>query len=291
MSSSKPLKVQKVSAESQVKRGQPASAMSHPRLTPVAVKDRPTTTPLPEYAMDPTLSPSQTPSLSQREAMMTSDSQPRHPKGHKVRSLADVWKSMDNQSYWRLTDSLTLMDVWSQPISVEKSELSTVGIVTFIQLVDAPKLKSREVKTKCSLGDLLKICYLNECLTWDIRGEPHVEYDDWIAEKTANFVTKYGVGEVNNMVKLCNFIIAEDPTFSFYPQFFKCNVGVFFRKTCYHSYQAPGLTEKIPNMMMIKCAASRGAFEYMIEAKFIVLPADFFHTSSEAEIPETQPLC
>ena len=82
------------------------------------------------------------------------ETRPLHPRGHKVRNLSDVWANMDKQTYLHLTDTLTLGDVWVQPKSVEPTKYDNTT-VEFLEIVDAPHIKSRITKSKISIDDLL----------------------------------------------------------------------------------------------------------------------------------------
>lgn len=219
---------------------------------------------------------------------------PSHPKGHKVRELAEVWKNMDSQAYLHLTDTLMLADVWVQPISAFPVN-STIAKVRFRQIVDAPHMKFRFADAKMSTDDLLKILYLNDCMQWDIVASQHLPYEEWLNEKSAACVKAKGLDEGSNRAKLCHFIMTEDRDFTFYPTFLK-GVGIFFRKICYHSYKTGDKKgeEKLGNPAMIKCCAVNSKFEYVLEARIFTLPTGWFDkeepTDFEMEVPETQPL-
>lgn len=219
---------------------------------------------------------------------------PAHPKGHKVRTLSEVWKNMDSQSFLHLSDTLTLGDVWVIPTSAEP-ESATIANVTFRQMVAAPHIKRRLCSCKMSTDDLLKILYLNECMQWDLQGITRVDYDAWINEKSALCVKAKGLDEGSNRAKLCNFIMTEDDSFTFYPRFLKGRCGIFFRKICYHSYKSDDMKVygyKLNNPSMIKCCATRGKFEYVLEARIFPLPEKWFEidpiTSAPEEIPDSQ---
>lgn len=224
---------------------------------------------------------------------MTTSKAPTHPKGHKVRNLDDdVWKTMDSQSFLHLTDTLTLMDVYVQPKSVEPISQMYAN-VSFIEIVCAPHIKYRVANSKMSVDELLKILYLNDCLQSDMQAIMRISFDEWLGEKTAMFIKAHGVSDSNNRAKLCQYILTEDREFSFYPKCMKGGYGMFFRKICYHSYKMKDKErKKFDNPSMMKCQASRGKFEYMIEARLLPLPDDWFTTdfSEEAEVPATQPL-
>ena len=217
-----------------------------------------------------------------------------HPKGHRVKTCSEVWKSMDSQSFLHLGDTNTLSDVWVMPIAVEPSS-SLYVTVTFLEIILAYHVKYREATSKMSTDDLLKILYLNDCLQWDMQGVMRLGYDEWIAEKTASFIKRHGVDDSTNRGKLCHFIVAEDKEFTFYPSFLKSVNGVFFRKVCVHTYRDTDgemKKAKISNPSMVKCCASRGKFEYIYEARLIPLPDNWFtdRAPSEKEIPESQEL-
>lgn len=216
---------------------------------------------------------------------------PTHPKGHKVRNLNDVWANMDGQSFLHLTDTLTLGDVWVQPKFVN-SVNATTAEVTFVEMVDALHIKCREATTKISVDDLCKMLYLNDCLQHDAQGIERMDYDGWIAEKTACFIRAHGIEDSTNRSKICNFIITEDREYTFYPTYFKTLVGVFFRKICVHSYKTDEGVAKISNPSMIKCCAKGGKFEYILEARYIPLPDEWWKLYNKEEVgtSEKQPI-
>lgn len=237
----------------------------------------------PQEGSDP-LTTSQLPSSSTMRKTAT----PPHPRGHKVRELKEVWDTMDSQAFLHLTDTITLSDVWVQPKTVEPST-GMYTSVTFIQIVLAPHIKRREAVCKMAVDDLLQMLFLNDCILQRAKGLTTFSFDDWLAEKTAAFVKKCGVSDSTNRAKLCNFIIVDDKEFTFYPAFIK-NTGVFFRKVCYHSYKDPASPSgaKMDNPSMVKCRATRGKFEYMIEARLIPIPPESWWGEYEV-VPPSQP--
>ena len=215
---------------------------------------------------------------------------PNHPKGHKVKNLKDVWEAMDQNAFLHLCDTLTLGDVWVQPVGVVPST-GGYAMVTFKQLVFGYHIKGREATTKMSTDDLLKMLYLNDCIQWDMQGLMRLSFEDWLNEKSSACVKVKGIDDVSNRAKLANFIICEDREFTFYPTFLKSCCGVFFRKICCHSYKTPvgEHDDKLCNPSMIKCCATRGKFEYCLEARVFPLPDGYFNPKP-AEVPSTQPL-
>lgn len=205
----------------------------------------------------------------------------RHPKGHKVRTLDEIWKTMDSQDFLHLADTLVLGDVWVQPIAVEPAK-GAFATVTFKQMVAAPHIKHRDANCKMSLEDLTKMLYLNDCIQYDMQNVERMSYDDWLKEKSSLCVKAKGMEEGSNRAKLCHFIITEDRSFTFYPAYLHGRFGVFFRKICYHSYKTAGEQQKLVNPAMIKCCATKGNFEYILEARFFPLPDEWFDSANPA---------
>jgi len=191
-----------------------------------------------------------------------------HPKGHKVRELSEVWETMDKQGYLRLTDTLTLGDVWVQPKSVNEDG------VTFLQIVFGPNIKYREAVSKMSPDDLLQMLYLNDSICAEMEGHVKLGFDEWISEKTAAMIRAHGVDDATKRMKLANFVLTEDETFSFFPAACSNTVCMFFRKICCHSYKDKSENPKMKNPMMVKCP-TRGKFEFMIEAKLMLCPPEW----------------
>lgn len=258
MSMSKPAKQARMMGQSQVKRSESVS--------------------LPEHVL-PGRAAEKTPDTSLESSTNGKDQAlPNHPKGHKSRDLSDVWKTMDNQKFLRTTDTITLGDVWVQPVSVEITK-SMYTTVTLLEIVTGVHIKTRETETQMSLDDLLKMLYLGDCLQADFQGLARVEFEDWLSEKVGEFVrvTKE-VEDSDNRSKLCQFILTQDPNYSLYPKCFSSHVGAFFRKSCCHSYKTqPKDVVKLNNPSMIKCTpGGRAKFEYVIEGRFIPLPSEWW---------------
>ena len=206
----------------------------------------------------------------------TQKEKPSHPKGHKVREMKDIWAMMDKHPFLHLTDSLTLGDIWVQPRSVDETSVSYGNAsVEFLEMIYAPHLKYRMAYTKISIDDLLHMLYLGDKLMWIAENHEICDFDAWLSYKTAEFIKVYGVGESSNRAKLCNFVMKEDKEYSFYPRYLQNNVGLFFRKICYHSYKGEGEEKKYVNPAMIKCCGGRSKFEYMLEGRYIPLPQDW----------------
>lgn len=212
-----------------------------------------------------------------------------HPKGHKVHTLSEVWGSMDTKAFYRPTDTLTLMDVWFQPMQAE-FDRGDVANVTMNQFVIGPHIKYRSKVVKMSCEDLLKCLYLGETIQWQLQGVPKASYDVWLNEKSAACVRAKGISESTNHAKLVNFILTEDHSYTFYPSCLKGLFGIFFRKICYHSYKDDGeKKEKIWNPTMIKCCGAK-SFEYILEACIMPLPDNWLSDSSTdlGDLPESQ---
>ena len=223
----------------------------------------------------------------------TEKKKPNHPKGHRVRDLEeDIWKVMDAQSFLHLTDTTNLGDVWVQPVGVEPST-TMYTTVHFEQIVAGPHIKRRFTATKMALDDLLHMLHLNDCLIRDLQRIERESFDDWIADKTASFIKQNGVADSTNRAKLCDYIIREDREFSFCPHARKdCSClqdcAFFFRKVSYHSYKTKDeKPEKFNNPSMVKCCASRGTFEYMIEARLFPLPESWWDRDTK-KVTDTQ---
>lgn len=229
-------------------------------------------------------------------------SSPKHPKGHKVRTLESVWKLMNAQDFLRLTDSYALGDVLVQPIEVLEPTAAPYVSVRFMELINAPNLKTREHVAKTSSDDLLKLLYLNDCIQASMRGEGELDYEVWYQTKTENFVARYGPAKLGDNGALCNFIIKDDPSFSFKPPMVK-NVEIYFRKICYHSYTAPASVAKAHNPSVIKCISPNKKFEYVWEARMLPIPhawssppplATSYTVSKDGEVdrcPSPSPMC
>lgn len=225
-----------------------------------------------------------------------------HPKGHKTRDLDEIWNVMDKQDFLRLTDTLTLNDVWVQPISVE-AQKGMYASVTFKEIVCGSHIKYRTSTHKMSVDDLLNMLYLSDCLHNDMRGFMRMEFGDWLNEKTANCIKNKGIDEGSNRAKLCNYIITEDREFSFYPSITHGSFGLFFRKICCHSYQSKD-DNKLNNPAIIKCSSTKSSFEYLIEGRLLAIPDDWYTKANPLEfsmvdrgsmddtsnLPSTQPL-
>lgn len=191
-----------------------------------------------------------------------------HPKGHRVKQLSDVWKNMDSQGFLHLSDTLQLMDVWVQPIRCAQEKGSIFSVV-MKQYVMGPHIKSREATTKMGIDDLVKSLYLCDMMRNFIENRERISYDEWVNEKTAICVKAKGVEAGIDKGCLCNFILGEDPNFTLHPN---PSIGVFVRKTCYHSYKDASSKEKLSNQFMMKCVATRGKFEYILEATIFPVP-------------------
>jgi len=222
------------------------------------------------------------PPTSTHPASETGSKSQTHPKGHRARDLqTEVFDVLDKQEFLRLSDTLALGDFWCYPISVETIQSANIVFVKFMEIVAGYHIKHREAVHKITTDDLCKICYLNDCIQWDLQGFNRVAYDDWLADKTAKFIKACGVEDAHNRAKVCQYILTEDKEFTFYPRFLKSTTGIFFRKSCVHTYKKEG-ESKIENPLIMKCS-TKGKFEYVIEAKIIPLPIDWFEKPSDVE--------
>ena len=254
----------------------------------------PRTTTTPALPLPPTPLSASVPPQEESDPPTTSLTRgtPKHPKGHRVQNLNDVWASMDKQKFLKCTDSYALEDLWVQPISVEPTT-TPYATVRMYQIILAPHLKSRVVCTTLAIDDLLKMLYLNYKLQLHMQGYGSKDFNQWLAEKTGEFIKEHGIAEQNNRALLCNFILNEDEDYTFYPTFLKYTM-VVFRKISYHSYKTEGSEgeRKVDNPSLMKCVAVRGKFEYLWEAKFVPMPVDYTLAtqSAIADVTDTQVL-
>lgn len=207
-----------------------------------------------------------------------------HPKGHRVHTTAEVWASMDNQPFLRVSDTALLNDVWCIPTSVESST-SLYANVQLLQILVAPNMKTRYVQTKMAIDDVMKMLYLTDLTFWRMQGAEVLSYEDWINDKTSVCIKAKGVSVGSNRAELCNFIISEDPNFSFVPAFLNGTVAMCFRKITYHSYKfaVPGAGLKYKNPGMEKSTGSKSKFDYIIEARLLPVPEGIFGTNTEEQ--------
>lgn len=217
----------------------------------------------------------------QGENQETKTEMTKHPKGHKTRDLDEIWGVLDKQDFLRLTDTLTLNDVWVQPLTVEPDK-GAFANVTFKEIVTGTHIKYRKAVHKMAVDDLIKMLYLTDCLYNDMRGFIRLAFDDWLNEKTANCIKNKGIDEGSNRAKLCKYIITEDREFTFYPSILHGSFGIFFRKICCHSYKSKD-DNKLTNPSVIKCSSTKSGFEYLIEGRIHAVPDDWFTKAEPLE--------
>ena len=185
----------------------------------------------------------------------------------------------------RVVDTLMLSDVWVQPMRVIP-EKGTIANVEFREMIYARHIKFRNVVSKIATDDLLKMLYLADCLIWDLSDVAHLTFDEWLNEKVANCVRNKGVDEANDRSKLCNYVLTEEKEFTLFPVLLKGKYGIFFRKICVHSYKDEDEgSRKLINPSMIKCKAARSDFEYILEARLLPLPDQWYDM---VDLPPTQ---
>lgn len=223
---------------------------------------------------------------------MTVTSRQAHPKWHKVKYCKDVWQNMDKQTYLRAVDTILLNDVWVQPTAVT-IETANVVTVELRQVVYAYHIKRRDAKTKLFVDDLMKMLYLADSLRYDLNGNERVSYEDWLNEKLSEFLEKEGTTSFDgNNSKVAKFILEEDHNFTLYP----CvggKMGIFFRKIYVHSYKESGSELKMNNPSVVKCHTMKGDGEYILEARILALPSEWFDHPmgiDTEELPASQPI-
>lgn len=226
---------------------------------------------------------SQTPSSAGETSVQTTGSSQRHPKAHTVYPLASIFDAFKTDQFFRVTDTLYLSEVWAQPIALDPAK----GVYTtahFRQIVVAPHIKWREMDQKVHVDDMLLMLYAIA----KIAGNAFDGYDKWYAEEVAKFITVHGTEDQTNRVMIANYILREDPDFRLFDEteftnekgesIAKHYFGFFIRKIHYHSHPYPngdddGGYTKFENPSMVKCPATKGDSEYIIEARSIPLPA------------------
>ena len=256
--------------------GQTHNSKMAPALDIVVVKDPPTATTQSQSAMK---------------------ERPRHPKGHRVHPVMEIDETLQKDKYMHLMDTLTLFDVYVQPKDVEESK-GGFADVTFTRLIYGYHVQVGEYRAALSLDDLLQMLYRTDVLQASMQGKVCLGYDEWINEKTNAYTSLHGMDNASNMSLLARFIIVEDPDFTFFPPFLK-NTGIFFKKSTVHSYPNP-MNKGIPKVLnpcIIKRKAMKGAFEYTLDLKLLLLPPEMVSINGDENkegegesVPSTLPL-
>ena len=205
-----------------------------------------------------------------------------HPKGHRTAILAEVWGLMDD-TFLRNSDTAKLMDVWCIPTFVQVIEKSNLYVnVEFRQFVLATHVKERTVVYKMFVEDLLKMFYLASQIELDCAGEVRMDYDGWLSECKYLFMKEKGSENSESRPKLVEFLLNENHV-PIHPIPGNPKLHTMFRKVNCHSYKASA-TPKFANEFCAKCKASKGKYEYVIEARIAAVPID------TAEVTPTQPM-
>lgn len=219
------------------------------------------------------------PQVQDSQVSTTTTKRARHPKGHKVQNLQDVWNAMDKRKYLSLSDTTTLSDVWIQPRMVE-SEEGEIANVSFTEIIVAPYIKTREATTKISTSDLLKMLYQACCIVSDLNGELRMGFEEWSNEALVKCTKEKGKSDITPG-ELCQYLLTEDSEFTFYPKKLNDACGIFFRKICYHSYKdeehkgEEGAKWKNPAMIKCQANSSSSSFEYILEASLKLIPPEW----------------
>lgn len=243
--------------------------------------------------------------LGRTTSAETTQTRTRHPKGHRVKQLAEIWETMDSSEFLHLTDTYALNDVWVQPIEVVQSKGNYVT-VSVQELVLAPYIKWRTAQVRMSVFDLFQMLYLAEVLSKEMdsrdTGYTRPTMDAWLREKASICVKERGIEEGKDWGKLATFLLSSDKSgCTFAPTVLPSCFSFYFRKIYYHSYKASSDEPKVANPCMIKCRAVKGSFDYIIEARLIMLGEEKRKTVGDSacleesieatlELPETQPL-
>lgn len=225
--------------------------------------------------------------ISQQAAkgLLTAGSQPtdekttlskkaRHPKGHKVRDLGEVWDQMSmkkgdvvpiDPQYLRVTDTLDLGDVWIA-ITDAKKETDYLLTIDAIQMVTGHHVYQRNMKMKMSNDDFLGFCYLKRRFADVLAGEDPMDYEEW-KQKMGEEYQKESGDESLKSGDVCEFLMKKYP-------FIVDNIGFLCRKICCHSYSNSGVEskDKVHNPTLLKLnVGTRGKFEFELEVRVFPL--------------------
>lgn len=210
---------------------------------------------------------------------------PAHPKGHKVRDRSRVYAMMDAKTFLNLTDTPSLEDVWVQPVSAEALS-PTYVMVRFKQIIAGVHMHMRVTNCKLLNDDLLRMLYLNEMLENDLYNMARVPMEEWLVDKITDMMKMHGASaDASNHSALAVYILSEMKT-KFYPLSGNQRVGVFFRKSCCHSYKRPETDKspKVENPNLLKVRAPANAkkqFEFVIEARLFAVPPEWRDSEQE----------
>lgn len=226
----------------------------------------------------------------QTEKKKTTSTKPKHPRGHKVESLYEIWRLMDAQPYVRLTDTWSsLWDVWLQPISIESEVTATTIMVQFLEIVYGVHIKYRTASHQISCEDFAKMCYVKDRIGIYMSSMTNdISFDDWVAAHQEAFKKINGRDPASDG-EFCQFLLTTMDNeeskkltgigWNNIPGVVNC--GIFIRKSCCHSYKTKGGEKKFDNISMMKCSSVKGAFDYVIEGRLFVMPHDWQETTSQ----------
>ena len=229
------------------------------------------------------------PFQTEKKKKISSSTKPKHPRGHKVESLQEIWRLMDAQPYVRLTDTWSsLWDVWLQPLHIE-SEVSTSTImVQFLEIVYGAHIKYRTASHQISCEDFVKMCYVKDRIGIYMSSMSDISFDDWVVAHQQAF-EKINEHPPATNAEFCEFLLTtmdNEETrkltgigWNSIPGVFNC--GIFIRKSCCHSYKDKNGNKKFENISMVKCSSVKGAFDYVIEGRLFVLPHELQEITSQ----------
>ena len=208
----------------------------------------------------------------------------RHPLGHRVIKMSEVWKLMDESVYLRLVDSYQLNDVYLQPVGIFPLDDYNAN-VTFNEIIYGPEISHRFHTCKMSLDDVMKILYLGDSVLADIEGVERQPIEKWLDFMYNKCLEKKGGEVAANRAALCDFILKE--MVDFYPMHLKNRAGIFFRKTTYHNYRSQvGTSGKLVNPSMIVCQSPNGGFEYVLCAHILPIPEAWYKLAAPEMAPK-----
>jgi len=196
----------------------------------------------------------------------TSSRKPRHPNGHKVKDLSELFPIMHKTKFLPLADNFMISDVWYQPSSVTSLDGGFLQVV-FNEVPNGLNL-SRTLQTySVEAVDLLRMLYLTEMFNRDYYNMERETFEQWLNNCYAELLKskpdlpydEFGIIAESLMDK-ATFAVGTDTCFR-----------VFFQKHCVRSFT--GTDKDFPNLNLIKCkAGGKSQFEYVIEGRIFALP-------------------
>lgn len=220
-----------------------------------------------------------------QEEVSATRSGSRHPQGHKVKSVEEIYESVHKSDYWSVADGINVDCVWYQPKKLLSSEKNFVECEVDVLLAGQVMISDVQHLTFYGL-DLLKMMYLAEKADNTFVCSETEPFETWRAVKHEEMNQEQGHADIEDSGAMAIWLMNKNPDRFILAKgsWFEC----YFQKRCIREFTGSVKPVKSECAEEGK-AIGRSKFEYFIDMRIFIMNSEIHQRKLSEIFPATQP--